>query len=114
MRHYYPLDQRITKGVRILVEGYCADYPRRKRVAECRYRTITTDEEVLRFKAINEKIDLALEIVDEGMRTYILTDIANGNGYTRSMASPFMHRDTYYKLKNAVILRIAELMNLIL
>lgn len=114
MRHYYPLDPRITKGVRLLVEGYCADYPRRKRISECKYRTITTDEEVQRFREINAKIDDALNAVDEGLREYILTDIANGNGYDRSMASPFMHRDTYYRQKNEVILRIALSMHLIL
>mgnify|MGYP006923367448 CR=1 FL=1 len=114
MRHYHALDSRITKGVRLLVEGYCADYPRRKRISECKYRTITTDEEVLRFREINAKIDEALSVVDEGMRPFLLTDIANGNGYDRSMASPFMHRDTYYKQKNEVILRIALAMHLIL
>ena len=114
MRHYKSLDQRLTKGVRLLVEGYCADYPRRKRISECKYRTITTDEEVQRFREINDRIDEALSIVDEGMRNFILTDIANGNGYDRSMASPFMHKDTYYKQKNEVILRIALAMHLIL
>ena len=114
MRHYKSLDKRITDGVRLLVRGYCADYPRRKRISECKYRTITTDEEVQRFSEINDKIDDALSIVDEGMRHYFLMDIANGNGYTSSMASPFMHKDTYYKQKNEVILRIAMAMHLIL
>jgi hypothetical protein len=53
-------------------------------------------------------------VVDEGLRAFILADIANGNGYGRSMASPYMHRDTYYKQKNEAILNIALAMNLIL
>jgi hypothetical protein len=114
MRHYHPLDKRISKSVMILVSGYCADYPRRKRIAECKFRTITTDDEVSKFREINEKIDNALMVVDEGLRAFILADIANGNGYDRSMASPYMHRDAYYKQKNEAILNIALAMNLIL
>lgn len=114
MRKYIPLDKRITEGVQMIVQGYCADYPRRKRISECRFRTITTDEEVQHFREINAKIDDALEVVDEGMREYILSDIANAHGYYRSMASAFMHRDTYYSQKNEAILRIALAMNLIL
>ena len=114
MRHYYPLDKRITEGVQLIVQGYCADYPRRKRISECKYRTITTDEEVQHFRAINAKIEEAMSVVDEGMREYILSDIANAHGYYRSMASAFMHRDTYYKQKNEAILRIALELHLVL
>mgnify|MGYP003429961661 CR=1 FL=1 len=104
---YSPLDWRISKTVMELVKALCADYPRRKRLIDCKFRTKTTDEDVIKLKEINDNIDAALECVDEGLRSYILYDIANGNGYNKSMASPYIQRNSYYKQKNKAILNIA-------
>ncbi len=97
-----------------LVKALCADYPRRKRLIDCKFRTKTTEEDVQRLKEINEKIDKALECVDEGLREYILYDIANGNGYNKSMASPYIRKDSYYAQKNKAILQIALLFHFVL
>ncbi|MBQ8428588.1 MAG: hypothetical protein IJX30_00610 [Clostridia bacterium] len=69
---------------------------------------------LLEFKRTNDIIDAALQEVDEGLRTYILMDIGNGNGYNRSMASPFLSKDSYYKQKNNAIELMAEKLNLII
>ena len=105
--NYKRLDRSISKTVLELIEKLCADYPRRKRIIECEFRTRTTDEAVLQFKKTNDTIDQALECVDKGLREYILSDIANHNGYDRSMASPYITKNSYYAQKNKAIYMMA-------
>ena len=110
---YKRLDGRISKSAYEVVVALCADYPRRKRIVECRFRTRTTDEEVENFKKTNTIIDNALLSVDEGLREYLLMDIGNGNGYERSMASPLISRNSYYRQKNLAIEKMAKGFHLI-
>lgn len=110
---YKKLDRRITKTALQVIEALCADYPRRKRILKS--VTGLKDQSALyEFKRTNDIIDAAMECVDEGLRTYILMDIGNGNGYNRSMASPFLSKDSYYKQKNNAIEEMAQKFNLIL
>ena len=111
--NYKSLDRRISKTVLELIEKLCADYPRRKRIVECNFRTKTSDEAVEKFKKTNETIDKAMEGVDKGLRDYILSDIANRNGYERSMASPYITKNSYYAQKNKAIYSMALLFHLI-
>lgn len=111
---YKALDKRVTKTVEELIERLCADYPRRKRIVECNFRTKTDDAACEAFRQTNEKIDKALEVVDEGIRAFILSDIANRNGYERSMASPLISKNSYYRMRNEAIRQMALAFNLIL
>lgn len=111
---YKKLDVRISRTALDVLCALCADYPRRKRIIDCQFRTVTTDEEINKFKRINEIIDDSLRCVDEGIRMYVLTDIANRNGYNKSMASPFISHMSYYRQKNEVLLRMAQKFNLII
>ena len=110
---YKKLDRRITKTTLKVIEALCADYPRRKRELK-RVTGVRDPSALLEFKRTNDIIDAALQEVDEGLRTYILMDIGNGNGYNRSMASPFLSKDSYYKQKNNAIELMAEKLNLII
>ena len=110
---YKKLDRRITKQVLQVIEALCADYPRRKRIVDCEFLTRTSESKVKEFKKTNLLIDRALEVVDDGLRSYILTDIANRNGYERSMASPFITKNSYYKQRNNAIKQMALLFHLI-
>lgn len=110
---YKRLDLKISKTALCVIEALCADYPRRKRIIECRVRTKTTDEDVEQFKKTNEIIDEALLCVDEGLRDYVLMDIGCGHGYERSMASPFIAKNSYYRQKNAAVERMAKSFHLI-
>lgn len=111
---YKKLDGRITKTVLDVLEALCADYPRRKRIIECRCRTRTSDAAVEDFRKTNQIIDCAMETVDMGLREYILIDIGSGNGYERSMASPFISKDSYYLQKNRAIEAMARGFNMII
>ena len=106
---YQHLDKRITKTVMEIIEKLCADYPRRKRLADYLYYAKGNDADLAHLRGINAKIDEALSEVDEGLRDYMLSDIANRNGYGRSMASPFIRKDSYYAQKNKAILKMAML-----
>ena len=110
---YKKLDGRITKTALAVISALCADYPRRKRLIECRCRTRTTDEEIENFKKTNAVIDKALLVVDEGLRDYILVDIAVGHGYESSMASPYIAKNCYYTQKNRAIKEMAKGFHLI-
>ena len=110
---YKKLDFRISKTALDVIQALCADYPRRKRLIECRCRTHTTDEEIENFKKTNKVIDDAMLVVDEGLRDYILMDIAVGHGYESSMASPFLSKDSYYRQKNKAIEEMAKGFHLI-
>lgn len=110
---YKKLDRRITKSALRVIESLCADYPRRKRILNS-MTGLRDEAALLGFKRTNDIIDEAMECVDEGLRAYILMDIGNGNGYNRSMASPFLSKDSYYKQKNNAIEDMAQKLNLIL
>lgn len=110
---YKKLDRRITKTALRVIESLCADYPRRKRILKS-IAEVKDKSTLYEFKRTNDIIDAAMECVDEGLRTYILMDIGNGNGYNRSMASPFLSKDSYYKQKNNAIEDMATKFNLIL
>jgi hypothetical protein len=111
---YIPTDSRLTETVLDLIQTLCADYPRRKRIIECKFRTVTTDEAVARFKRLNDVIDDAMKQVDVGIREYVLSDIACRNGYNKSMASPFISRTSYYRQKNNALLEMAKGFDLII
>ena len=110
---YQHLDKRISKTVMNSIENLCADYPRRKRLADYLIYTKKDDDNLRELMAWNAKIDEALSEVDEGLRGYMLSDIANRNGYGRSMASPFIRKDSYYAQKNKAILRMAMLFHFV-
>lgn len=110
---YQHLDKRISKTVMEIIEKLCADYPRRKRTADYLSYTKGNDADLAHLRGINAKIDEGLTEVDEGLREYMLSDIANRNGYGRSMASPFIRKDSYYAQKNKAILKMAMLFHLV-
>ena len=111
---YKKMDFRISKTTLNVIRAYCADYPRRKRLIECRQLTHTTKEEIEQFKNTNEIIDKALLVVDEGLRAYMLIDIAVGHGYEKSMASPLIAKNSYYLQKNKAIEQMAKGFHLII
>lgn len=110
---YKKLDFRVSKTALNVIMALCADYPRRKRLIDCKFRTRTTDDDIERFKQTNEIIDKALLVVDEGIREYILIDIAVGHGYESSMASPYIAKNPYYTQKNRAIEEMAKGFHLI-
>ncbi len=111
---YVSTDSRLTATVLEVLQTLCADYPRRKRIVECQFKRHTQEEVILNFKRTNDLIDEALTQVDEGIRMYVLSDIAHRNGYDKSMASPFISRTSYYRQKNNALLSMAKLFNLII
>lgn len=106
----------IPKDVKEEIQSLCAGYYRRQRIAKQRTAILTAppSEELTAFMTYNEKIDRALEFLEEGLRPYILHDIANGIGYWRSMASPLISRNAYYARKNESLERIAKELNLMI
>ena len=111
---YKKLDYRVSKTALNVIMALCADYPRRKRLIECKFRTHTTDKDIENFKATNAVIDSALMVVDEGLREYMLMDIAVGHGYESSMASPYIAKNSYYLQKNKAIEEMAKGFHLII
>ena len=110
---YKKLDRRITKTALQVIEALCADYPRRKRILKS-MTGLRDDSALVEFKRTNDIIDAAMECVDEGLRAYILMDIGNGNGYNRSMASPFLSKNSYYRQKNNAIIAMANKFKMVL
>lgn len=113
---YVQNQKNIPKDVKEQIQSICAGYNRRKRVASQRMAMITAppSEELVAFMSYNEKIDRALEFIEEGLRPYMLHDIANGVGYWRSMAGPFISRNAYYGRKNKAMENIAKELNLMI
>lgn len=108
--------KNIPKDVKTEIQSLCAGYHRRKRIASQRLAVLTAppSEELKAFMAWNERIDRALEFIEEGIRPYILYDISNGIGYWRSMASPLISQSAYYARKNEAIENIAKELNLMM
>ena len=106
----------IPKDVKEQIQSICAGYNRRKRVASQRLSVMTSQpsDELMAFLSYNEKIDNALLFLEEGLRPYILHDIANGVGYWRSMAGPIISRNAYYERKNKAMENIAKELNLMI
>ena len=75
--------KNIPKDVKMEIQSLCAGYYRRQRIAKQRTAVLTAppSEDLAAFMTYNEKIDKALYFIEEGMREYILHDIANGIGY---------------------------------
>lgn len=107
--------KNIPQDVKSELQTICAGYYRRKRVATLRLSVLTGEpsEELKAFMAWNDRIDKALEFIEEGLRSYILNDIASGKGYWSSMASPFLTRNAYYARKNKAFENLAREFNLI-
>ena len=108
--------KNIPKDVKEEIQSLCAGYARRKRIASQRLALITAppSEELKAFISYNTKIDKALDFIEDGLRTYMLHDIANGVGYWRSMASPFLTCNAYYARKNKAMMNIAKELNLMI
>lgn len=108
--------KNIPKDVKTEIQSLCAGYHRRKRIASQRLAVLTAppSEELKAFMTWNERIDKALAFLEEGLRTYILHDIANGIGYWSSMAGPFLTCNAYYARKNEAMENIAKEFNLII
>ena len=106
----------IPKDVKVELQSLCAGYYRRKRVATLRLSVLTgaPSEELKAFMEWNERIDKALEFIEEGLRPYILNDLANGKGHWTSMASAFIGRNAYYSRKNKALENLAREFNLML
>lgn len=106
--------KNIPKDVKAEIQSLCAGYYRRKRIADLRLSVLTAPptEELKAFIAWNTRIDKALEFIEEGVRPYILNDIANGKGYWSSMASPFLTCNAYYTRKNKAFENLAREFNL--
>ena len=111
---YVHNQKNLPKDVKTEIQSLCAGYYRRQRIANQRLSLLTAppSEELVAFMRWNERIDKALEFIEEGLRPYILHDIANGIGYWRSMAGPFISRNSYYSRKNKAMENIAEELNL--
>jgi hypothetical protein len=107
--------KNIPKDVKMEIQSLCAGYYRRQRIAKQRTAVLTApiSEELTAFMTYNDKIDRALCFIEEGMREYILHDIANGIGYWSSMASPFITCNAYYDRKNRALGNLAKELNLI-
>lgn len=116
MSRYKQNQKGLPKDVKEEVQSICAGYYRRKRVATCRLSVMTGEpsEDFKAFLAWNERIDQAMEFIEEGIRPYILDDIANGKGYWRSMASPLIGVNAYYARKNKAIEDLAKTLNLMI
>lgn len=108
--------KNIPKDVKAEIQSLCAGYYRRKRVTKLRLSMLTAppSEELKAFMSWNERIDRSLDFIEEGIREYILDDIAYGKGYWGSMASPFLTCNAYYARKNKAIENLAEAFNLLM
>lgn len=106
----------IPKDVKEEIQSLCAGYYRRQRIAKQRMAILTAppSEELTAFMTYNDKIDRALAFIEEGLRPYILHDIANGIGYWSSMASPFLTCNAYYDRKNRALENLSKELNLII
>lgn len=116
MSRYKYNQKNLPQDVKTQIRSICAGYARRKRVANSRMLFLTGEpsEELRAFMAWNEHIDRALAFLEEGMRPYILDDIANGKGYWGSMASPLISYNAYYARKNKALENLATEFHLLL
>ncbi len=107
-REYYKW--QIPGSVVAIVESLCADYERRKAVISMG----GAEETVLaEYRRLNDIIDAALEDVEQGVRKYMLCDVANHSGYVLSQASLFFAKNTYYARKRKLVHDIAAGLKLI-
>lgn len=106
----------IPKDVKKEIQSLCAGYYRRQRIANQRMTVLTAppSEELTAFMAWNKRIDKALEFIEDGVRAFILNDIANGKGYWASMAAPFLTYNSYYARKNRALDNLAREFNLMI
>ena len=99
------------------VQALCAGYYRRKCLAAVRIAQSPENEqtpEAQAFLRYNQQIDSAIEFIEEGIREYILHDIALGTGYWASMAAPFITKNAYYARKNKALCNLAKELNLVI
>lgn len=108
--------KNIPKDVKTEIQSLCAGYHRRKRIANQRLAVLTAppSEELKAFMTWNERIDRALEFIEEWHRGHILDDIANGKGYWRSGACPFTTYNAYYSMKNKALENLAKELSLMI
>ena len=106
----------IPKDVKAEIQTLCAGYYRRKRIEKMRREFLSGEpsEEFKAFMQYNENIDKALSFLEEGLKPYILYDIANGVGYWSSMASPFLTCNAYYARKNQAMENLAKELSLMI
>ena len=106
----------IPEDVKKEIQSICAGYYRRKRIADMRLSVLTAppSEELIAFMSWNKKIDKALDFIEEGIRPYILNDIANGKGYWGSMGAPLISKDSYYARKNKALKNLTVELNLMI
>ena len=100
----------IPKTVVLLVRALCADYTRRQIAIEKK----TVDEKVLEeFVRINSAIDRALEGIDPGIRSTMLSDIIFGRGYDSSSAAIYICKESFFNRKRKFVHDVAVELNLI-
>ena len=107
----------IPKDVLQEIQALCAGYYRRKCLIAVRFAQSHENmqtPEIRAFLHYNESIDKAIEFIEEGIREYILHDIALGTGYWSSMAAPLITKNAYYDRKNKALGNLAKALNLII
>ena len=107
----------IPKDVLAEIQALCAGYYRRKCTIAVRLAQSPESvdaPEIKAFLSYNESIDKAIEFIEEGIREYILHDIALGTGYWSSMAAPFISLTAYYDRKNKALGNLAKALNLMI
>lgn len=99
------------------IQALCAGYYRRKCLVAVRLAQSSENAqtpEIQAFLRYNEQIDASMQFIEEGIREYILHDIALGTGYWSSMAAPFISLTAYYDRKNKALDNLAKALNLVI
>ena len=93
-----------------IVKAVCADYERRGKVIR---QGAASDDVRDSYARLNEAVDDALLLVEEGIRDEMLRDIIWGRGYDSSTASPYISKNAFYRRKRQIVHHIAVVLALI-
>lgn len=98
----------LPRGVVAIVKDICADYTRRKAALS----GDLPDNIRETYTRLNKAVEDALEEIEKGIRSAILSDVANGRGYDVSEATFYLAKNTYYRRKRKLIHDVAVALSL--
>lgn len=100
----------VPSTVVAVITKLCADYDRRTKVIADNTKSAAVLEKCQELNAI---IDVALQVVEVGVRRELLQDIGRKRGYEVSILASCMAKNTYYNYKRKVVYEIAKGLSLI-
>lgn len=104
------LELNLPTSVVRIVYALCADYSRRVTALRCPATPPNVRENFLR---LNAAIDDSLVDIEPGLRSILLNDVSELNGYDSSKSNSFISKNTYYARKRALIFNIAKRLQLV-